>query len=106
MGKHEIRLRREMMTSRRIERHKNYAGLMEQHHKTQRTRAIIRWVVYVLVFLMSLMLIYFAVKRSETKEVVENSEQRINCFSQGNKVAHSQAQGTYLINSIALTKNK
>ena len=73
MGKHEIRLRRKMMTSRRIERHKNYAGLMEQHHKTQRTRTIIRWVVYVLVFLMSLMVVYYAIeKKDKTTENVEN----------------------------------
>ena len=63
MGRHEIRLRRRQMTSRRIARHKNYAGLIAQHRKSQRTRTIIRWVVYVLIFLMSMMLIYYAVDK-------------------------------------------
>ena len=91
MGKHEIRLRRKMMTSRRIERHKNYAGLMEQHHKTQRNRTIIRWVVYVLVFLMSMMLIFFAVDKRETVGKLENSVEHKETISinEVNKVESS-----------------
>lgn len=63
MGRHEIRLRRKSMTSRRIERHKNYAGLMEQHRKTQRMRTILRWVVAVVIFLLGLMTVYYAVDK-------------------------------------------
>jgi len=73
MGKHEIRLRRKMMTSRRIERHKNYAGLMKQHHKTQRTRTIVRWVVFILIFLMSMILIF----KSLDKNVKRTNEAKI-----------------------------
>lgn len=73
MGKHEIRLRRKMMTSRRIERHKNYAGLMKQHHKTQRTRTIVRWVVIVLVFIMSVVMIYNIVEKNTKNQETENS---------------------------------
>ena len=67
MGRHEIRLRRKMMTTRRIERHKNYASLLEQHHKSQRNRTIMRWVVYVLLFLMSAMVIFYAVDKTKSK---------------------------------------
>ena len=63
MGRHEIRLRRKTMTSRRIERHKNYAGLMAQHKKTQRNRTIMRWVLFVLLILISLMIVLFVVER-------------------------------------------
>lgn len=73
MGKHEIRIRRKMMTSRRIERHKNYAGLMKQHHKTQRTRTIVRWVVIVLVFIMSVVMIYNIVEKNTKNQETENS---------------------------------
>ena len=64
MGRHEIRLRRKTMTSRRIQRHKNYTGLLEQHKKTQRTRSIVRWVVYVLMFLIGMMMVYYAVEKA------------------------------------------
>lgn len=65
MGRHEIRLRRQMMTSRRIQRHKNYAGLLEQHRKLQRNRSIMRWVVYVLLFLVSMLLVYYVINKSD-----------------------------------------
>jgi len=63
MGRHEIRLRRKTMTSRRIERHKNYAELMAQHKKTQRNRTIMRWVLFVLLIIISLMIVLFVVER-------------------------------------------
>lgn len=70
MGRHEIRLRRKAMTSRRIERHKNYAGLLDQHRRLKRTRSIVRWAVFILIFLMSLMVVYLAVDSTsnETNE--------------------------------------
>lgn len=68
MGRHEIRLRRKVMTSRRIERHKNYAGLMDQHHKLKRTRSIVRWAIFILIFLMSLMVVYLAVDSASNKK--------------------------------------
>ena len=74
MGRHEIRLRRKMMTSRRIEKHKNYAGLMDQHRRLKRTRSIVRWVVLALIFLMSLMVIYYTTdrpKKNDNKTPVE-----------------------------------
>ena len=41
MSKHEIRLRREMMTSRRIQSHKSYSRLMDRHKRSKRLRLIV-----------------------------------------------------------------
>ena len=70
MGRHEIRLRRQQMTSRRIQRHKNYAGLLEQHKRTERVRSIVRWVIYLLMFLMGLMIVYGVVNFNKSPEKV------------------------------------
>lgn len=59
MGKHEIRLRRKSMSSRRIERHKNYAQLMDKHHKSKRLKRIVQWLIYVFIILMMLFGLYY-----------------------------------------------
>ncbi len=72
MGKHEIRLRRKSMTSRRIERHKNYAQLMDKHHKSKRLKRVVQWLIYIFIFLVGLFAIYYSLSR---KKEVQSNEQ-------------------------------
>jgi uncharacterized membrane protein YvbJ len=51
------------MTSRRIERHKNYAGLMDQHRRVKRSRNIVRWAILFLIIVMGLIVVYYATDR-------------------------------------------
>ena len=59
MTRHDIRLRRRSMTSRRIERHKNYESLLNRHERSNRLRKTFKAVVYILALLAIIMLIYF-----------------------------------------------
>ena len=51
MGRHDIRLRRKRMTSRRIESHKNYYEVMRRHQKTSRLKKVFKLVVLLIFFL-------------------------------------------------------
>ncbi len=63
MGRHEIRLRRKRMTSRRIQSHKDYRMLMEKHRRSSRGKKLLRSVIYILILLSMLLLIYFGVQK-------------------------------------------
>ncbi len=68
MGRHEIRLRRNRMTSRRMERHKNYQDILRQHRQHRRGR-IVKILLYMIALLALIFVIYFAMHRvSESKE--------------------------------------
>lgn len=73
MGKHEIRLRRKSMTSRRIERHKNYAQLMDKHHRSKRLKRIVQWLIYVFIFLLGLFVVYYSVSREKETNTNERT---------------------------------
>ncbi|MEO1049935.1 MAG: hypothetical protein AAFX87_04900 [Bacteroidota bacterium] len=59
MSNHDIRLRRRMMTSRRIERHKNYSELMRKH-KRSNSRRLLRIVSYLAFIVGMMVIIYYA----------------------------------------------
>lgn len=63
MGKHEIRLRRQKMTSGRIEGHKNYYEIMRRHRKSMHNKRLLKSVVYVLFVLGIILVIYFALTK-------------------------------------------
>ncbi|MEM6816834.1 MAG: hypothetical protein AAF600_21005 [Bacteroidota bacterium] len=58
MGRHEIRLRRHKMTSRRIEGHKNYYDVMKKHQRGNRMKRLIRIIVLLLFFSFLLLFIF------------------------------------------------
>ncbi len=62
MGRHEIRLRRNRMTSRRMERHKNYQDILRQHRKQQRSR-LVRILLYLLALIALVFIIYLGFER-------------------------------------------
>ena len=45
MSRNDIRFRRSRMTSRRIERHKDYDNLMRRYERGSLTRKIMKWVI-------------------------------------------------------------
>ena len=51
MGRHEIRLRRHRMTSRRIEGHKNYYDVLRRHKRTNRLKRLFKLLVLLIFFL-------------------------------------------------------
>lgn len=51
MGKNEIRLRRQMMSTGRIARHRNYTELMRQHDRDVKLKRVLRVFIYFLVVL-------------------------------------------------------
>ena len=67
MGRNEIRLRRNMMSTGRIARHRNYSELMRQHDRDTRLRRILRVFTYFLIVLF-LLIILIIVMRWETKQ--------------------------------------
>ena len=64
MGRHEIRLRRKKMTSRRIESHKDYYDLLRRHERTSIGKKIIKVIIYIIILLGVMMLGYFALQKT------------------------------------------
>ncbi|HRJ31246.1 MAG TPA: hypothetical protein PLV21_14125 [Cyclobacteriaceae bacterium] len=74
MGRNEIRLRRNMMSTGRIARHRNYSELMRQHDRDTRLKRILRVFTYFLIVLF-LLIILIIVIRWEAKQT-EKSEKK------------------------------
>jgi large-conductance mechanosensitive channel len=62
MGRNEIRLRRQSVSSGRIAQHRNYGELMARHEKELRMKRIIRMFMYFLIIAFFVIL-YVIVKR-------------------------------------------
>lgn len=69
MGRHEIRLRRKKMTSRRIESHKDYYDLLKRHERSSFGKRILKIIVYIIILLGLTMLAYFAVQKTNKQQV-------------------------------------
>lgn len=71
MGRNEIRLRRQSVSSGRIAQHRNYGELMARHEKEVRLKRIIRLFMYFLIIAF-IVILYFIVRRiSEKQEPVK-----------------------------------
>ena len=68
MGRYEIRIRRQMMTSGRISQHRNYGDIMARHERDIRIRRISRIFIYFTIIAF-LILLFLLVRRWE-----ENTE--------------------------------
>lgn len=71
MGRNEIRLRRQKMSSGRIAQHRNYGQLMQRHERDIRIRRITRIVIYFLIVL-ALLIIFLIVRRWESGQAADN----------------------------------
>lgn len=59
MGRNEIRLRRQRMTARGIERFRNYNSVLKRHEENRRIKKIMRVFGFFLVLLIVVMIIVF-----------------------------------------------
>lgn len=59
MGRNEIRLRRQRMTARGIERFRNYNSVLQRHEENRRIKKIMRVFGFFLVLLVVIMVIIF-----------------------------------------------
>jgi preprotein translocase subunit SecG len=73
MGKNEIRLRRQMMSTGRIARHRNYTELMRQHDRDVKLKRVLRVFIYFLVVLF-LVIILIIVLRWEKRATQKNTQ--------------------------------
>jgi hypothetical protein len=67
MGRNEIRLRRQKMSSGRIAQHRNYGELMARHERDTKIRRVVRVFLYFLIILF-LLVIFMIVSRWEQKQ--------------------------------------
>jgi hypothetical protein len=69
MGRNEIRLRRNIMSSGRIAQHRNYGEVMARHEKEVRIKRIRRVFMYFLIilFMIVVFMIFRQVQRSQGK---------------------------------------
>ena len=62
MGRNEIRLRRNPMSSGRIARHRNYSELMRQHDKEIRLKRVLKVFTYFLIILFLIILLLIVLR--------------------------------------------
>ena len=73
MGRNEIRLRRQKVSSGRIAQHRNYGELMQRHERDVRLRRIVKAFIYFLI-IVALLVMFVIVRRWEQKKVNTNQE--------------------------------
>ena len=76
MGRHEIRLRRSQMTSRMMDRYKNYPEVMRRYEREQQFKKLIKGITLIL-FLLSLFLMTYLIVKMEKKQDNDKETQRI-----------------------------
>jgi hypothetical protein len=78
MGKNEIKLRRQMLSSGDIGRYRDYAALMRQHARAQRVKRNIRIFTYsillTVVIVLFLIVISYVLLRWEKKRELKNKQ--------------------------------
>jgi preprotein translocase subunit SecG len=80
MGRSEIRLRRQMMSTGRIARHRNYSELMRQHDrdiKLKRTLKVFIYFLVILFFIIVLIIVMRWEKRHVAIPVTTNKVQHV-----------------------------
>ena len=68
MGRNEIKLRRQSMSSRRISKHRNFDKLMARHEKDIRLKWVFQLIMYFVVVVIMLVL-FIVVKRLKEKQM-------------------------------------
>lgn len=84
MGRNEIRLRRQMMNTGRIARHRNYGELMARHERDLRIKRIARIVISFLLIVF-LLIIFAIVVRWEKQEDQKLHPEKKQSFSINNE---------------------
>lgn len=87
MGSNEIRLRKQKLNPRRIERHRNYAELMRRHRRGLKTKQLLLLVVYIIVVLILILLSYIAIRVEKERE---SKNARVTTFTISGAKKYSQ----------------
>ena len=82
MGRHDIRLRRHRMTSRRIEGYKDYSALMDQH-RSSRLKRLIKMIFLLLFFIALSLFTYYVVTKVEDKKQDASTEEAMTTSRPG-----------------------
>ena len=78
MGRHEIKLRRHKMTSRRIEGYKDYNALLAEH-KSVRFKRLIKLIILLLFFFSLITFTYIAITSKEIKsETHQDNQEKVS----------------------------
>lgn len=67
MGRNEIRLRKQMMSTGRIARHRNYSDLMRQHERDSKLKRIFKAFTYFLIILFVIILLIIVIRWEKRK---------------------------------------
>ena len=73
MGRNEIRLRRNLMSSGRIARHRNYGELMARHERDLKLKRMAKMFIYFLLIAF-LMILFIIVVRWEKREGLKDRD--------------------------------
>ncbi len=88
MGRNEIRLRRNRISSGRIAQHRNYGDIMARHERDQKIKRIARIFTYFLIILV-IILVFYAVRVWERRQ--SPSKQRTTLVETTYKYSDSQS---------------
>ncbi len=77
MGRNEIRLRRNMMSTGRIARHRNYTEVMRQHDSSTKLKRILRVFAYFLVALFFLILLIIVLRWEKKQNDTPDKSTRV-----------------------------
>ncbi|GIV38104.1 MAG: hypothetical protein KatS3mg032_2483 [Cyclobacteriaceae bacterium] len=92
MGKNEIRLRRERMSTGRITRHRNYSEIMRIHDREVRLKRVLRVFTYFMVILfiiIVLLIIWRWEKHWQQKQTTPSTSMFINA----RQIIHTDFRG-------------
>lgn len=73
MGRHEIRLRRQRMTSRRIDGHKNFTDVLQEHERTSKTKRLIKLLLLLAFFIGMMSFLYYVMMHTGNKKSQEKN---------------------------------
>lgn len=85
MGRNEIRLRRQNVSSGSMARHRNYSKLMARHERNQRVQRTIRAMIYVVVVIVLIILVILFV-------MVKHLEQMQHKNPPGKKIQQTETK--------------
>ena len=73
MGRNEIRLRRQRISSGRIAQHRNYGDIMARHERDVKIKRITRVFLYFIIIAVLLIIFFFVRRLEKTPTVSEPS---------------------------------
>ncbi len=90
MGRNEIRLRRSKISSRRVDRYRNYGELMSRHEQTQKIKRLTRVVIYFLLilFLGIVLFLVFQWEKNQPAEKEKSNQEVIITNTENNFFTH------------------